>query len=159
MITRTRWQTLLAIAIAVGAVTHVLTDWWVGRGNAPLSIPPTVAAVLLLLAGVLFVLGRSVRRFVQGRRPPMDPLRAVRILVLAKASALAGAAQLGFFAGLAIVASGQPDAPEARSQAWSAGAAALACLVLVVVALVVEWFCQVPPEDPEAPGGGPHEPA
>lgn len=159
MITRTRWQVLVAVALAVGALGYVGTEWWVGRGNAPVPIPPTVAAVLLLVAGVLFVLGRSVRRFVQGRRAPMDPLRAFRILVLAKASALAGAALAGFYTGTALVVAGLSDAPEARTQTWSAAAAALAGVVLVVVALVVEWFCRVPPEDSDPTREGPHEPA
>lgn len=154
MIGRTRWQTLLVVSLGVGVVTFGFAQWWVGRGGAPLPISPAVALVLLAVSAVLYGLGRSVRRFVQGKRAPMDPLRAFRILVLAKASALAGAAQVGFYGALAAVVLGLPEAPEAQAQAWSTGAAAVASLALVVVALVVEWFCRVPPVDPEPAGRG-----
>ncbi len=149
MISRTPWQTLVALAVGAGAVSYVIAQWRVSRGNVPLPISPVVAVVLFAVAVVLFFLGRSVRRFTQGKRASMNPLHAVRILMFAKASALAGALQLGFFVAHAAVALAHPDSPEARAQAITSGAAAVACLVLVVVALVVEWFCRVPPVDVE----------
>lgn len=147
MIGRTHWQSVLAVALVTGALTYAASQWWIGRGGQPLPISPAVAVALLGFAAVLFALGRSVRRFVLGRRAPMDPLRAFRIFVLAKASALAGAAQLGFFGAQALVILDGGDAPGARAQAWIDVAAAAACLVLVIVALLVEWFCRVPPVD------------
>lgn len=156
MISRTRWQTLVAVALVVGTLAYAGMQWWIGRGNAPVPVPSTVPVALLLLAAVLFALGRSVRRFVQGKGAPVDPIRAFRIFVLAKASALAGAAQLGFFSAVLAVLAGLPDAPATRAQVWAAAAAAGACLVLVVVAMTVEWFCRVPPVegDPDPSGTG-----
>jgi len=153
VIRRTHWQTLVALAVGSAAVTYVLARWWVDRGNVPIPVSPVIAVVLLAVAVVLFVQGRAVRRFTQGKRAGMNPLHAVRVLMFAKASALAAALQFGFFAAHAAIALDHPEAPEARAQAISSGAAALACVVLVVVALVVEWFCRVPPEDQE-PGPG-----
>ena len=155
MIKRTRWQTLVAVAVVAGSLTYVVMQWWLGRGGNPLPISPVIAVVLLGLAGVLFSFGRSVRRFVLGSRPGLDPLRAFRILVLAKASALAGAAQFGFYAAQLIVVSETTDSPGGRALAWSNGFAAGACVVLVGVALLVEWYCRVPPVDSpdEAEGG------
>lgn len=156
MIGRTRWQSLAVVALVTAALTYTFSRWWLGRGGHPLPISPAVAATLLLFALILFALGRSVRRFVLGKRRSMDPLRAFRIFVLAKASALAGALQLGFFSAQALVALDGNDAPGARAQAGVDLAAAGACLVLVVVALVVEWFCRVPPPESDegaSPGG------
>lgn len=150
MIRRTQWQTLVAIALVTGTVTYAVSQLVVARGGQPLPISPAVAVALLAFAALLLALGRSVRRFVLGRRAPMSPLRAFRIVVLAKASALVGAAQLGFFAAQGFVALDGSDAPGARAQALADFAAAGACLVLVAVALLVEWFCRVPPVDPEA---------
>ena len=154
MIGRTRWQTLVVVALVAGMVTYTVSRWWLDRGGHPMPISPAVAVVLLAFAVLLFALGRSVRRFVLGKRRAMDPLRAFRIFVLAKASALAGAVQLGFFAAQALVALDGNDAPGAREQAGVDFAAAGACLVLVVVALLVEWFCRVPPVDAEENGRG-----
>lgn len=154
MIQRTHWQTVLAIALVSGALTYAVSQWSIGRGGQPLPISPAVAVALLGFAVVLLALGRSVRRFVLGKRAAMDPLHAFRIFVLAKASALAGAAQLGFFAAQALVVLDGGDAPGARAQAWTDAASAAACLVLVVVALLVEWFCRVPPVDSDEQGRG-----
>lgn len=153
MIGRTRWQTLVAVAAGTAAVSYIASSWWLARGNAPLPIPSSLAFVLLGVAVVLFLLGRSVRRFTQGKRR-MDPLHAFRILVLAKASALAGSAQLGFFVAQVLVVADLLEAPVARAAARASAAAAFGCLVLVIVALVVEWFCRVPPVDGERPEQG-----
>jgi hypothetical protein len=154
MIGRTHWQTVVAVALVSGALTYAVSQWWISRGGQPLPISPAVAVALLGFAALLFALGRSVRRFVLGKRGPMDPLHAFRVFVLAKASALAGAAQLGFFAGQALVVLDGGDAPGARAQAWTDAAAAGACLVLVGVALLVEWFCRVPPVETDEQGRG-----
>lgn len=148
MIRRTHWQTVVGLVVGAAAVSYVLTEWWMSGGRVPVPVSPLVAVVIGAFSVVLFFLGRSVRRFVLGRRPGLSPLRAFRILVLAKASVIAGALQLGWFAAHALVlVSVYPDAPEARRQALAAGSAAVACAVLVVVGLVVEWFCRVPPVD------------
>ncbi len=149
MIARTHWQTVVVVALVSGALTYAVAQWWLDRGGRPLPVSAAVAVALLGFAVVLFVLGRSVRRYVLGKRRTMDPLRAFRIFVLAKASALAGAAQLGFFAAQAVVAAGVTESADARAQAWTDVAAAGACLVLVLVAMLVEWFCRVPPVDPD----------
>lgn len=149
MITRTRWQHLLAIVIIAGSLSYLVAQWWRGQGGQPWPVSPVVSVVLLAFAAVLYALGRSVRRFVQGKRPPMDPLRAFRIVVLAKACAIAGSLQLGFFAAQLLVVLEEPASAGARAQAWADGAAATACLILVGVALLVEWYCRVPPVEPE----------
>jgi hypothetical protein len=113
-----------------------------------MPVSAAVGVVILAFSAVLFMLGRSVRRYVLGKRPVINPLRAFRIFVLAKASVVAGALQLGFFAAYAAaLVTSFPDVPEARRQATAALLTALACGVLVVVGLVVEWFCRVPPPE------------
>lgn len=149
MIARTRWQNLLAIVLIAGSLSYLAGQWWSGQGGRPWPVSPVVSVVLLAVATVLYSLGRSVRRFVQGKRPPMDPLHAFRIFVLAKACAIAGAVQLGFFTAQLLIVLEEPESAGARAQAWADGAAATACLILVGVALLVEWFCRVPPVEPD----------
>ena len=148
MIGRTRWQTLLAVAVAAGTPAYVLSQWWLDRGGNPLPMSPVIGLVLLGLAAVLFAMGRSVRRFVLGTRPRLDPIRAFRVVVLAKASALAGSAQLGFHTAQIVVLADTLGAPGGRALVWANALNAAACTVLIGVALLVEWYCRVPPVEP-----------
>ena len=147
MIRRTHWQTILGLVLGSAGISYVLLEWWASTGRAPVLVSAAVAAVILAFSVLLFALGRSVRRFVLGRSNGMTALRAFRVFVLAKASIIAGAVQLGFFAANAVVVVGVSEASTGRRLALTSAAAALACAVLVVVGLVVEWFCRVPPVD------------
>jgi hypothetical protein len=156
MIRRTHWQTVAGLVIGSAGVTYVLAEWWAAGGRTPVPVSGAVAVVILAFAAVLFWLGRSVRRFVLGKRPGLNPLRAFRILVLAKASVIAGSLQLGFFAAhAAALVTTYADAPEARRQVVASAVNALACGVLVGVGLLVEWFCRVPPPEDEPQQGTP----
>lgn len=149
MIRRTHWQLVLGLVLGSAGISWVVLEWWVSLGRTPVPVSGAVAAVIVAFAVVLFALGRSVRRYVLGRSHTMTPLRAFRVLVLAKASVIAGAVQVGFFAANTVVVLGYSEAPGAQRLALTSGAAAAACVLLVVVGLVVEWFCRVPPVDTE----------
>ena len=148
--TATRWRTLLLLAVGVAAVT-----WWVmrlvvGRGAAtPPDVPWLVVAVELLIAGVVLSMGWAVRQYQRGKRPTLDPVRAARTAVLAKASCYTGALLTGWYLAQVLIVAGDLDIASQRGRAGAAALAALGALVLAVVGLVVEWFCQVPPEDGE----------
>ena len=86
MMHRTRWQTLLVVTAVAAAVTWIVLRAVAGRGGMLPSVPPLVVAVELLIAGVVFSMGWAVRQFLRGKRPLLDPIRAARTAVLAKAS-------------------------------------------------------------------------
>ncbi|MFH5821956.1 DUF3180 domain-containing protein [Georgenia sp. AZ-5] len=153
---RTSWASLVALALLAGLVAFLALSWMDGQGLLPVPVPPLSALGPALLAAVLLALGRSVRRLVRQEPTSITPIGASRVVVLAKACALVGAALVGYFAVQLLLTLDNLSAPLPREQAWSAGLALLACVALVVVALVVERWCEVPPsdDDPDRPGRG-----
>ena len=147
---RSGWTLLVVLAAAV-------LGWLAGLAAPSLGWPApvvgrsgliTVAAVSVLC----LALGWRVRR---DREKPaaarMDPLAAARTLVLGQASGFAGAALGGWHAGVAVqvllrAGVGAPTVREAALQAVGG-------LVLLVVGLIVERWCRIPPEA-DAPEGG-----
>lgn len=144
---RTRWQSLLLVALGVAAGTWVVLRAVLGRGGSLPSVPWLVVAVELLIAGVVLSMGWAVRQFLRGRRPSLNPLRAARTAVLAKASCYTGALLAGWYGGQVLTVLRETGASDQVGRAAAAGAATVGALVLVAVGLVVEWFCQVPPPE------------
>ncbi|WP_448073506.1 DUF3180 domain-containing protein [Georgenia yuyongxinii] len=147
MMGRTSWQLLVALAGGAGLVTYFVLAGLDGRGLLPVPVPALSGLGPATLAAVLLVLGRNVRRMVKRLPTSMTPIGAARVVMLAKASALVGAALVGYFGAQLVVTLDDLAAPLPRDQAWAAGFALVACLVLVGVALLVEWWCRVPPQD------------
>ena len=147
---RTRWQTLVVVAVLVGALAVVLTVQASRRGSGMPQVPWLVVAVELLLAALVFMMGWAVRQFLRGKRPDLSPIRAARTAVLAKACCYTGAPLAGWYGGQAL---GHliDSLPGSGMRAAAAAAAAGGAVVMAVVGLVVEAFCQVPPpQDDEA---------
>ncbi|UZN04014.1 DUF3180 domain-containing protein [Cellulomonas sp. S1-8] len=148
----TRRRTLVLLAAGVAAVT-----WWamrltVGRGAAtPPDIPWLVVAVELVIAGVVLSMGWAVRQYQRGKRPTLDPVRAARTAVLAKASCYTGALLTGWYGGQALSLLTDADVPGSTTLAAAAGVAVLGAVVLAVVGLVVEHWCRVPPPAGDEP--------
>jgi hypothetical protein len=146
---RTSVRTLLAVVLGVAVVGAV-----VGRALAAQGVHlPAVAWVedvaILLLAAVIFWMGWAVRAYQKGDRPSLDPIRAARTFVLAKAGALTGAILAGRYLATVLGLLGDLDIAALRDRVVAAAAAALCALVLMVVGLVVEKFCELPPPDEE----------
>ncbi len=143
--TSTRSTTLLTLSVLGLALGVLLGE----------RVPPTPVAApvtLVLVALVLLGLAKAVRDRVwrPGRRPrpavrPMSPEQLVRAVVLAKASSPTGALLAGGYLGvfLALVPS---QAEVLRRDAYVAGSAALAALLVVAAALVLERQCRTPDE-------------
>ena len=100
---RTRWQTLALVATGVAALTWLGFSALAGRGGLPPQVPWLVAAVEVMIAAIVFVMGWAVRQFLRGKRPDLDPIRAARTAVLAKASCYTGALLAGWYGGQTIV--------------------------------------------------------
>lgn len=147
---RTRWQTLAIVAFGVGALTWLGFAVVAGRGGLPPQVPWLVVAVELLIAVIVFSLGWAVRQYLRGKRPDLDPIRAARTAVLAKASCYTGALLAGWYGGQTVALLTDLGTHGNGSRAIAAGIATAGAVVLAVTGLVVEWFCRVPPpEDDE----------
>ncbi|WP_298461821.1 DUF3180 domain-containing protein [uncultured Cellulomonas sp.] len=147
---RTRWQTLVAVAVVVTAVAWSLLGVLRGQGLVPPPVSWPVVVVMLVIAGGVLRMGWAVRQFLQGRRPDLDPVRAARTAVLAKASCYTGASLLGWYAAQVLVVLGDLEIDSQRERAVAAGVAALGAAVLAVVGLVVEHLCRIPPPSDDA---------
>ncbi|MGN8247125.1 DUF3180 domain-containing protein [Cellulomonas soli] len=144
---RTRWQTLLLLASAVAVSTWVVLRAALARGAGLPTVPWLVVAVELVIAAVVLSMGWAVRQFLRGRRPTLNPIRAARTAVLAKASCYTGALLAGWYGGQVLTVLRESGGSEQLARAASAGAATVGAVVLAVVGLVVEWFCQIPPPE------------
>lgn len=138
----------LVVLVAVGGAIAWLVQTGLAAGGAASFIPPvTLWAVLFVVAVALLLLGRPVRRTVRGRATkPVDPFAAMRVLVLAKASSLAGALLAGAGAVLivyAVTRTGSVGTPAF----WPSVLMTVGGIALGTAGLIVESWCRIPPED------------
>lgn len=130
-------------AFAGGCLCYVLES----LGQALPGPPWPAVAGMVLLAVALFVLGWPIKKWNDGDRTRViDPLRAARVAMMAKAGALAGAILAGWYVGHVVYVL-VLSAIVRLSLAVPYGVAAVAALVLMATGLIVEWFCRLPPDD------------
>ncbi|MDQ4215184.1 DUF3180 domain-containing protein [Microbacterium capsulatum] len=164
---RTSPIVLLVLALAGGAVGFLLDHGLTTAGRATFTPAIALPILLVLLAIAVLAFAWPIRRSVrQSAKPEMrtaahrrrvDPFRAFRIAMLARASSLLGAVIVGFGAGLGAYLLSRPIQPPIGS-ITAVVATVVAALVLTIAALVAESFCMLPgngPHDPDGPHGGP----
>jgi len=148
---RTPIGSLIAVLVAVAVLGWLALRSLEGRGVYLPVVPWLVYVAILALAGAVFWSGWTVRSYQKGKRPSLDGLRAARTLVLAKAAALTGALLSGWYLAQVLVVLGDLAIEARRDRAVAAGIAVLCSVVLAVVGLVVEKFCELPPSDKDRP--------
>jgi Protein of unknown function (DUF3180) len=150
--TRTRTLALLALVGAVlgWSVTRVLES-----GGGVMPLPLTALGAMLVIAVAVLVVGWPVRRWTRGDRSRrLDPLRAARTAVLAKAASHSGALLAGWYLGQGLTLLGDLHIEPRRDRLLLAGLAVLTALLMVTAGLVTERWCRLPhgDDDPDAPG-------
>lgn len=151
-IRRTAWYVMALAGVAgliVGALFALFTQ------NLPVTLLGAnwlVPALLILVGIVVGVFGWQVHRYVKGDLPSLDPQRAFMTLAFGKALEIVGPALMGWYVGQLLVITVHPDSPWAQHTMVECGVAALASLVDLIVGIVVEHWCELPPIDgPENP--------
>lgn len=147
--TATRARDLAAIGILVAVVAWVLVRRYYG------ALPPLqwfVPLSLGLLGIAELMAARTLRAQIQGTGPrsAVDAILASRALVLAKASAVAGAGFVGLWLGLlAYTAPNLGFLAAAANDTVTGVIGVLSSALLVAGALVLENACRTPrpPED------------
>jgi len=137
-----------ASTLAIVAVVCALVAWLLLKSVYE-KLPPlpwTGVPALLVAAVAEAWTGRDLRARISGQRglKPVAPLFVSRMVALAKASALAGAAIAGLAAGFVIYLSGSLSAPVPRQDAVTAAVTLGAAVLLACAALYLEYCCRVP---------------
>lgn len=148
---RTRISSLLGLGLA-GVVLAFLIDLGVAAAGSPVLVPPLTLPLTLVAIGAL-VLGFAIPiyRATRGtKKARIDPFRAMRVAVLAKASSLSGALVLGVGIGILIYLSSR--SVPAYASIWQSVATTVGALILLVAGLLSEHFCTIPPGDDEDQG-------
>ncbi|MBS1673611.1 MAG: DUF3180 domain-containing protein [Actinobacteria bacterium] len=142
---------LLVLALAGAAAGFLLDHALTTAGRATFT-PSAVLPIFLVLLGLaVLALAWPVRRSTRGAaRHRVDPFRALRIAMLARASSLVGAVICGVGVGLGAYLLTRPIDPPVGSMT-AVVATAAAGLVLTIAAVIAESFCLLP-------GDGPHDP-
>lgn len=145
--TRTRFSTILTLAVIGAAIGWVLEVVTVSMGR-PIAIPPvTLSVALVLIAGIVVGMAVPVWRVVRGTaKKRIDPFYATRVVVLAKASSMAGALLGGSALAVTTFVLTRSQLPAVGSVALAV-AASVCSIVLLVAGLIAEKMCTLPPEE------------
>ncbi|RQP11723.1 MAG: DUF3180 domain-containing protein [Microbacteriaceae bacterium] len=156
--TRTRPALLALLALGAAVLAIALQLGLAAVGLSKIVPQVTLAVTLVLIAVVVVVLALPVRRATRGGRergadalprPRVDPFYATRVVLIAKASAVAGALLGGAAVGLVAELLIRPVS--AVSALWAGVAMLVGGVLLMVAGLVAESWCVVPPDDDEQP--------
>ena len=133
--------------LAVVAVIFAVLFWLALRVTYQRLPPASWTGVPALLLGAFAEawIGRDLRARIAGRRgKPAIPLFVSRMVALAKASSLVGAAVAGVAAGFDIYLAGSLNATVPRQDALTAVLTLVAAVILACAALFLEYSCRVP---------------
>jgi hypothetical protein len=141
---------LVAVLLAVGVVAGRLTPPLIVRLD---GTPPRLGwvAPLMLLAGAMVVgmFAWSTWQTLHRRHERMTADHGIRMLSLAKSCAVVGALVAGYYGGYALAFLDALDATLGRERFVRGLAAAVASLLLMVTALLLERACRLPDDDSE----------
>ncbi|MFE7845341.1 DUF3180 domain-containing protein [Microbacterium sp. NPDC057407] len=145
---------VLIVAAGLGAAVGFLVDQLLTSAGRPTFTPMWSLPILLLLVGAAVVaLAVPIRRSTRGSGRGVNPFRAVRVAMLAKAASIVGAAIGGLAVGLLLFLTSRPVTPSLGSMATVIATAVCGAL-LVAAALVAEHLCTIrKDDDDEQPGG------
>lgn len=146
----------LVVAALIGGVCGFLLDASLtSMGRATFAPAASLPILLVLLGAIVVALAVPIFRASRGRTGRrVDPFRAVRVAVLAKASSLVGAVGLGFALGLLTFLLTRPVTPSLGSLG-AIIATAVCGAVLVVAALIAEQLCTLRKDDDDEHPGSP----
>jgi len=154
----TRASTLAVIAVLAAVLTWGLLK--VVYSSLP-PLPWTGVPALAIVAVFELGAGRDLRRRIAGRGAaknsglkPADPLVVSRMLVLARATALAGALIAGVLLGFVIYLSAMLGDVIPRRDLINSAITCAVALIMIGAALYLEFCCRVPGGGEPRPGEG-----
>ena len=145
--TRTNPLHLVLLAAFGGVLTWLLESALAASGRAVIVPDFTLGFALLVIGAIVVIMALPVRRV--ARRVPgstVDPFYATRVVLLAKASSLAGALLAGAGLGIGFYLLSRPVLPAVGSITM-AFTVAIGAVALLAAGLVAENMCTIPPDD------------
>jgi hypothetical protein len=148
----TKISVVLVIVFGVTVVSFLAVRLLVANGMAvpasPTNLLVTLAAIAVILLALTIPIWRykaSLTQYTKGPRPKrVDPIYAVRVVLLAKASAITGSGFVGWHLGAMIAQLSLPVSFTAALLQNSFGL--VASVVLTIAAIVAEQICRLPDE-------------
>jgi hypothetical protein len=148
----TKISVVLVIVFGVTVVSFLAVRLLVANGMAvpasPTNLLVTLAAIAVILLALTIPIWRykaSLTQYTKGPRPKrVDPFYAVRVVLLAKASAITGSGFVGWHLGAMIAQLSLPVSFTAALLQNSFGL--VASVVLTIAAIVAEQICRLPDE-------------
>ena len=145
-------------ALLVAALFGAVGGWLVvvicnAVGLTAPQVPWTAPVGLVLITALVGGLAYSTHQRLHVRRERILPERAVALLVLGKASALAGAVVAGGYLVFALMFVSRFDAEAPRERVIRSAVAVLAGVALAVAGMLLERACKVPGFDDEDDDG------
>jgi hypothetical protein len=152
----TKLSILLLISLPSTLASFFVASFMVGRG---LQVPVSPANLLITLAAISVVLlalaipiwrYRSALKQKSSQRPKrVNPFYAVRVLLLAKASSLAGALFASWHLGVVVFS--LSGAVVVQSLVLQNSFGFIASVMLIVAALITEQICRLPQDQEPDP--------
>jgi hypothetical protein len=151
---------LLVLGI-IGAVLAGVLELGLAVSGKAIIVPPlTLAVTLAIFGAIIIAVAWPIRRAVVGKSTSrLDPFYALRVVMLAQASALGGALLVGAGVGVVIYLLSLPVVPSSSSIVL-AFATIVGAAILLAGGLIAEYMCRIPPRDdndndePDGPGDG-----
>lgn len=144
---------IAVVLTAAGWLTVIATNRY---GLATPVLPASALVTMGIIAAITLVMGIRVLRWRNGKKKSLlNPILAARTLVLAQACAYVGTVLLGWHAGIVIEQLRIWNLRSDQPILWLALIMGGGGLTMIVVGLVVERFCRIPPEDLEGGTGSP----
>ena len=139
--------TALAVAAVVGGgLTWIVLSIADNLGWVLPTVPVLAAVVVAVLALITWLAARWTHRTVQTQQP-IEPTRAVGLVLAGKAALLGGTALASGYAVLVLRQLPNVDATLPRERVLVAGAVTVLSIGLAVAGWALERACQVPPEN------------
>ena len=135
---------LLLVGLVATVVFYLGLLVWTGQGrDLPVASWGALVVLVFISCGVYFA-GLPVRRFLRGHaRKSLNPLRAMRTLVLAQATALTGALVTGWYLAQVLVLWPLFDIPSRRMAMLRLAALAVGAVLMSVEGLLTQAMCRV----------------
>lgn len=145
--------TLLVLALVALVAGYFLSDLAVKMGGSPLQFSPILTLLVFCGAVVLGIFGQAVKRLRDGKPSWMQLAKAPLVALVAQAAAVWSALFIGYLLSQLILVYQLRHAEMAGSFAASTIALALANVLLLVIALLVESWCIIDDSE-DGPAGG-----